>query len=203
MACVTRVRTTELPGARRAALADILTSAFVDDPTWAALGHSSRSRRERIMRLTFAGELRRSRRWATHSLAAITDDGAERGVAIAYPSQMWRRPHWSSVYELAALLGGPGAFIRGLQFNAAAERFHPSTPHVYLALLAVDPNHQREGIGSVLLNGVIEASGGLPVYLETAQARNLPYYEAFGFELQGEAPLPREGRLWALSRPAR
>ncbi|MGI8559796.1 MAG: GNAT family N-acetyltransferase [Solirubrobacteraceae bacterium] len=195
------MRTSELALASRERLVEILTRAFVDDPAWVALGHPSRRRRERIMRLTFSGEVRRARRWGSHSRASLAGDGRAVGVAIAYPSAVWRKPHYSAVYELAALLGGPGAFMRGLQFNTAAERLHPSTPHVYLALLAVDPADQGVGIGSAILGEVIEASAGLPVYLETARADNVAFYEARGFQVQGEAALARDGRLWGLSRP--
>lgn len=194
------VRTTELVLARREPLVNVLTRAFVDDPAWVSLGHPSKPRRERVMRLTFAGEVRRARRWASHSRAALADDDSALGVAIAYPSAVGRKAHWSSVFELAALMGGPGAFIRGCQLNAAAERFHPTSPHVHLALLAVDPPHQRAGIGSALVEGVLCASAGSSVYLEVTRADNVPFYEAFGFELLGEAALPRGERLWALGR---
>ncbi len=40
-----------------------------------------------------------------------------------------------------------------------------------------------------------------PVYLDTSNPANVPYYASFGFEETGRAPLPRGATLWFMRRP--
>lgn len=53
----------------------------------------------------------------------------------------------------------------------------------YVGFLAVDPDCQGQGVGSVLLQSVVDKADkeDLPVYLETGNPRNVPWYEKFGF----------------------
>lgn len=61
----------------------------------------------------------------------------------------------------------------------------------YLWFIGVDPECQNSGIGSELLNEVIEDSRlkQRAIYLETSTLRNLPWYEKFGFKIYYEADL--------------
>jgi GNAT superfamily N-acetyltransferase len=58
-------------------------------------------------------------------------------------------------------------------------------PHYYLWGLAVEPTHQRQGIGEALLSAVTEKADALdvPVYLETHDRSNVQYYQKRGFHL--------------------
>ena len=40
-----------------------------------------------------------------------------------------------------------------------------------------------------------------PVYLDTANPANVPYYVSAGFEEIGRAALPRGATMWFMSRP--
>ncbi len=61
----------------------------------------------------------------------------------------------------------------------------------YLWFIGVDPDYQNEGIGSVLLNEIIEDSEykKRPIYLETSTVKNIPWYKKFGFEIYHEVDL--------------
>jgi ribosomal protein S18 acetylase RimI-like enzyme len=58
-----------------------------------------------------------------------------------------------------------------------------SDTHWYLQLLGVDPEYQGQGFASRLLRGMLTRidEEGLPCYLETELAKNVPIYEHFGF----------------------
>ena len=61
----------------------------------------------------------------------------------------------------------------------------------YLWFIGVDPKYQGSGIGSQLMQEIIEDSRKqqLPIYLETSTVKNLPWYKKFGFEIYNELQL--------------
>src|SRR6202022_1505430 len=94
------------------------------------------------------------------------------GVAVTFDSEAWPPPEpLSTLLDAGAFaLAGPLAALRGLQADATMERAHFGEPHMYLWQLAVDPAHQRSGVGRALLSPVIADADDaeLPIYLETA-----------------------------------
>jgi GNAT superfamily N-acetyltransferase len=86
--------------------------------------------------------------------------------------------------------------------KAAHER-NMTEPHWFLHILGVDPARQGEGIGSALMEPVLRAadSDGLPCYLDTAQPRNVPFYQRHGFRILVEDVEPVSGlRYWTFRR---
>jgi ribosomal protein S18 acetylase RimI-like enzyme len=83
------------------------------------------------------------------------------------------------------------------------KRAHFREPHLYLWQLAVDPFAQRSGVGHALMARVIADADGAtrPIYLETANPANVPYYRSFGFVETGREKLPRGAPLWLMVRP--
>jgi len=69
---------------------------------------------------------------------------------------------------------------------SAKEAARPRSPHYYLSVLGVRPDHQSKGIGASLLLPTLEESDrkGIGAHLETANIRNLPFYERLGFRVQ-------------------
>lgn len=53
----------------------------------------------------------------------------------------------------------------------------------YVGFLAVDPDYQGQGVGCLLLQLVLDKADrdDLPIYLETSNPKNVPWYERFGF----------------------
>ena len=75
--------------------------------------------------------------------------------------------------------------------------------YVYVMIVGVDPEHQRQGFGSKLLRALIEESDrtGVPLYLETETEDNRRMYEHFGFALLREIVLPVvEVPMWEMLR---
>ena len=76
-------------------------------------------------------------------------------------------------------------------------------PHWYLALLAVDPQYQKQGYASKLLRPMLDKidSDNMPCFLETDSEKNYLMYQHFGFEIIDEYVMPKAGiRLWAMLR---
>ena len=94
----------------------------------------------------------------------------------------------------------------GMRYLRAIEHEHPADPLWYLAMLTVDPELQRSGIGSQLVAPVLERcdTEGVDAYLETQKHDNLAYYHRFGFETVNELRPGASGPpLWTMRRPAR
>lgn len=75
--------------------------------------------------------------------------------------------------------------------------------HWYLWGLGVDPSCQGHGIGGMLIQPVLAraASSGLPCYLETSNARNVPFYRKYGFTVVSEGVVPKSQLpVWAMLR---
>ncbi|MFP3988010.1 GNAT family N-acetyltransferase [Streptomyces sp. E11-3] len=67
---------------------------------------------------------------------------------------------------------------------------HPhDREHAYLMLIAAAPGRQGEGLGTALLDPVLERCDrdGVPAYLEASNARSRKLYERLGFAFTGSA----------------
>jgi GNAT superfamily N-acetyltransferase len=128
-------------------------------------------------------------------------DGGLAAVAATFGAGRYPPPaHTFLRYVPGFLLAGPGPIVRGLRTSSIQDKGHPHDEHVFLWFLAVDPAHQRKGLGRALLQTVFEHAEA-PVYLDTANPANVPYYASFGFEEIGRAPLPRGATMWFMRRP--
>jgi ribosomal protein S18 acetylase RimI-like enzyme len=64
---------------------------------------------------------------------------------------------------------------------------HPTEPHWFLPLIAVEPNWQNRSIGSALMKQAVAVcdEAGVPAYLESSNPRNISLYERIGFKVVG------------------
>ena len=138
-----------------------------------------------------------------------TTPGPVRGVAI------WLPPGAAHITPLRALRAGwvwiplrLGIAGMGRVFWAAHSlsdvyRRTALARHWHLSWLGVDPLHQRQGIGSALLQpGLARADAErLPCSLATFNAANVPFYQHHGFQVVAAGPGSR-GRLplWIMQR---
>jgi ribosomal protein S18 acetylase RimI-like enzyme len=110
-------------------------------------------------------------------------------------------------------LGAPAVPLLGRRLPHAIklletiERLHIHEPHWYLAVLAVDPEYQRRGIGAQLLEPVLSRcdADGLLAYLETQKPENVAWYRRFGFEVRDEVHVRGTGCApnWTMLREPR
>ncbi len=192
------VQTADVP-----VLTERLVRAFADDPV-ANFMFAGARRRRRGLHSFFTSQLRRQYLPGGH--VYTTADLA--GAAI------WGAPdrHRNGLAELAQLL--PTApflvsrrTVQALRLLFEVDGLHPKEPHWYLATLGTAPEHQGRGVGSALLQPVLDRADrdGMPAYLESSKERNVPFYARFGFEVVEELRThpdnPPMWRMWREPRP--
>ncbi len=180
--------------------AAVITDALLHDPGWLSVG-PDRAGHRRVVALRYhLAALKVMRRHGGPIYGAYRD-GALTGVAATFAAGLHPAPARTFArFVPPFLLAGPGPIVRGLRISAIQDRGHPEEEHVFLWFLAVDPRHQRGGVGRALLARVFEGAQA-PVYLDTANPANVPYYASAGFEEIGRAALPRGATMWFMVRP--
>jgi len=106
---------------------------------------------------------------------------------------------------LPRLLAATGTRMpRVLKYLSFLEKFDPEERHLHLGPFAVDPEFQRNGIGSHLLNYFSDYVDrqGVAAFLETNKATNVRLYKGYGFSTINEASL-FDVPTWFMWRPPR
>src|SRR3954454_4791036 len=183
---VVRLRDEQLPHASR-----VLARAFQDDPAWVWVIPDPERRAATLPWLFRVGfEVTSADVWTTRGVEGVARWLAPGGGALRLgPS-------------LRALVATPlrlrEATPRFLAYGRAVEtlraRVAPGS-HWYLAGIGVDPEEQRHGIGTALLETGLTGAprDRLPAVLLTNSERNLSFYRRNGFEVVSEGATPERG----------
>ncbi|WP_162908182.1 GNAT family N-acetyltransferase [Allorhizocola rhizosphaerae] len=175
-------------------LARTLAEAFDGDPVWAWMLPDTQRSRERL----FGALLRQA---IPHGHVYATHDG--QAVAMWSPPHAWKVP--TSAMLRAALpiaVAARARLPRLLGRLGEIERLHRLVPqnHWYLEFIGTSAAARGAGLGSALINHALEhVTGGLPIYLESSNPRNLTFYQRHGFHVMGEPPMrfgPPQWTLW-------
>ncbi|HYI67834.1 MAG TPA: GNAT family N-acetyltransferase [Candidatus Limnocylindrales bacterium] len=187
------------------AMAGTLARAFAHDPFYSFLAGDAPERGQR-MQDGWYGILR----FGSAGLAETYTTDEHAGVALWIPPGH-RGPSFIDSLRMTpsiARLAGWGRMREVTNAIAALEerhRHHAMRPHFYLSALGVEPDRQGEGIGTKLMEPVLERCRReeVPAYLETATARNVLLYERLGFDVVEELTLPNtDVHGWLMLRPA-
>ena len=187
---IRKARPSELP-----TVAAVLARAFYDDPamTWTfPKDHKRLAQADRFWRT-------RLHYMAEQDQIYVTDD-LSAAAAWTLPDR-WH-VSWKETAELGRMMLGPRLpkLFRGLQ---RLEHAHPhGPPHFYLAVIGTDPPSQGQGLGTALLEPVLELCDeeGVPAYLESSKERNVDFYSRFGFRVRDEIRLPGGPLMWPMWR---
>lgn len=187
-----------------AELSACLARAFDDDPVSHFLFPNERTHRvrlERYFRWQFAHVfLPKGESWTTDDLA---------GASLWIPP---RRPS-PSVFQALSQLATVTRILgrqtgRALRLLEQLDSVHPKVVHCYLGTIGTDPERQRSGIGSALMEVVLSRldQEAMPAYLESSKEENLSFYHRHGFEVTGEVgrsggDIPRIWLMWREPRP--
>jgi ribosomal protein S18 acetylase RimI-like enzyme len=182
------------------AAAGLITAALLHDPGWLAVGPKRTGHRRFVATRFHRAVLKVTDRYGGPIFGAFRN-GDLAGVAVTFAPGRYPPPRRTDLrYVFAFLAAGPGPIVRGLKTGAVQDQGHPTDEHAYLWFLAVDPTKQRSGVGRALLARVFEDAEA-PVYLDTSNPDNVPYYASAGFKEIGRGMLPRSTPMWFMRRP--
>ena len=177
----------------------ILGEAFADDPVTLWILRSRWLITVTMTRLAHAV-------YVPHGFVDYSTDGCGAAMWLPPGASAGLRGRDTAALALACLVAGrPAALARARAFGEAVSTAKPRTPHVYLFAIGVVPAAQGKGLGGALLRAGLAAvdRAGMPAYLESTKAANIPIYQRYGFELCDMPRLP-EGcpPLYPMWRPA-
>ena len=185
----------------------ILTKAFYKDPMFRYLGIETEKRSQiNADALKWFCDLS-LRNCLPYNRVYVTQ-GDIKGVAVWIPPGKSEMTIWQFIKMLLALPWKCGWHRLGrcLSLFYTLDRRHQqemTEPHWILNLLAVAPAYQGQGIGSLLLQPVLEQADreGIPCYLSTFNEQAVGFYKKHGFEVLWRGKFS-EGSpdLWTMKR---
>jgi GNAT superfamily N-acetyltransferase len=177
-------------------LAQALVRAFHDDPVMQYLLKPAKQAKGSglFFESTAKRDLEHGQVWTT--------PGIEGGALWSAPGQ-WRLGGTELLKMTPMVVRAFGTgLLKALKTLSIVEKVHPTEPHWYLGVLGTDPATQGKGIGSALLQPVLDMcdTEGLPAYLESSKDRNVPFYARHGFTVTREVQLSDGPKLWCMWR---
>lgn len=173
------------------ALAVTLAEAFCDDPVWNWLLPAF-ERKRRLFAVLLRHAVPKGHVYTVQSLQAVT---------IWSPPGEWKLPLSAMARQALPMVHAAGAGLpRLLTRLGEIEKLHEKVPqqHWYLDFIGTSNKSRGQGLGSLLLQAGLRH--GLPVYLESSNARNLSFYKRHGFEVTGQPAMKSGPPQWTLWR---
>lgn len=160
---------------------DLLSTAFNDNLSVNYIVCQDDKRQQRIRALmdySFEVCYRFGKVW-------LSDD-SKACALILYPHQ--KKTTLVSIWldvKLILTAVGIGGIKKALDREAKIKAKQPKIPMVYLWFIGVSPLYQHQGMGSKLLQQVLDEAKRInrPVFLETSVLSNITWYERFGFKV--------------------
>jgi ribosomal protein S18 acetylase RimI-like enzyme len=180
----------------------MMARAFDDDPVITWIFPDEQMRRRRVPSF-FAVSMRGS--GLRHEGTELLLSGNQiAGCANWLPPGAWSPALWRQLLALPGYARSLGSRlgVASLTYNALLT-VHPRPPHWYLAGIGTDPPLQGTGVGSELMRSRLVRcdAAGMPAYLESSKASNVPFYERHGFSVTRELTIPGGGpTLWLMWR---
>lgn len=168
----------------------MLSEAFCNDPLWFALLKDTPEKLPLVFGVPIKYTLKYGKIYAPNRDIL--------GAAIWLPSGYLNMNFWHLIRSGAIAEGmklGPDLGKKIAQLNEVIEQDRKNhselkNPYIYLMALGVTPTHQKNGIGSELVQKMIKKlPPGIPLYLETDTEANVRFYERLGFGVLKEVRL--------------
>ncbi|GAA2514841.1 GNAT family N-acetyltransferase [Streptomyces longisporus] len=182
----------------------LLDEAFQDDPvsSWVFPGGEYRRTTHHRLMDAFTGIV------FDEGRIDVTEDGSACALWLSVPAGEHEAAEDAADDGAARLRAAvdPGNERIELIARLTAEIHPAGRAHEYLWMIGVTPERQGEGIGSALVQHVLDRCDreGLPAYLEASSARSRVLYERLGFEFTGRPlDLPNGPQMWPMWREPR
>ncbi|POX55588.1 GNAT family N-acetyltransferase [Streptomyces sp. Ru71] len=176
----------------------LLDEAFLDDPVsaWVFPGEEYRRRTHRRLMGAFT-DIVLGEGWID-----LSDDLAACALWLSVPGGEHGEDEGPAELRQAVDPGNERVELIG-RLTAGV---HPGErAHLYLWMIGVAPERQGEGLGTALIEHVLQRCDreGLPAYLEASNVRSRALYERLGFAVMGDLDLPDGPRMWPMWREPR
>lgn len=181
----------------REAVTRLLDDAFQNDPvsSWVFPDAEDRRRTHPLLMGAFLGIVLEA------GYVDVTEDGSACALWLSVPAEAHEEDE-----------GGPAQIREAVdpdnerieQIAQLTAQVHPSgTAHEYLWMIAASPERQGEGLGTALIQHVLDRCDRehLPAYLEASSARSRTLYERLGFTFMDRTlDLPDGPPMWPMWR---
>ena len=137
-----------------------------------------------------------------HDEVYIASNGAGAAMWVPPGEKLHIRPSLGMLWNLWWRFG-IRSILRLFRLMSQMEQYHPKDQHYYLLAIGVRPESRGQGIGSALLEHVLQQCDRQKAvaYLENSNPLNLAFYQRHGFEVRSKIDLPRNGpSLWLMYR---
>jgi hypothetical protein len=170
--------------------ADLLARAFQNDPLMIYFVPNQEKRR-RLLPVLFRIVVRYCLRYGIIYTTPDLD-----GLVCCLPPGQTKtigRLACASLSGIPVQLGLAGLwrFLHASTYTGSAHKQAAPGIHWYIWVLGIDPDRQGHGFGGHLLQAVqkLVLAEGLPCYLDTQNARNVPFYQQHGFRQVNETQI--------------
>lgn len=190
------------------AASKVLGDSFQNDPVFC--NFASQDERRKFGTIQWIGRL--MLQYAHHHHTVYTTSERMKGVAI------WIPPGQFPLNDLRLFLSGAYALpfklrsskiLKFISLSNKIEELHKVNvpqPHWYLLMLGVDPAYQNQGVGSSLMQPILEKADreNMPCYLETSTEKGVRFYQRHNFEIVETIDFPQDGfQVWTMIRQPR
>jgi ribosomal protein S18 acetylase RimI-like enzyme len=182
-------------------LTNVLSRAFYNDPYYVHIMPNDKKRISQIQ-------------WWMRILLKYTQKNGTIYVTADYAGiAMWLGPNNPTLDNIQLALAGLilypfkigiRSFINMLDVSTQWEKEHgkQNKKHYYLMVIGVDPDVQRKGIGSQLMEDILTKADNekLDCYLETVTSENLLFYQKHNFEIVKNEKFGHGYQYWIMKR---
>jgi len=184
---------------RQAEAIDIWRKAFAEDPMFQSLFQGESQTEADALRRDFCSFILNKGILLRGQLIGVCENGVLKCAAcIEHPGSMTGaglllRPRFLCDAFGLFLRMPRRSFTLMNRYMRLTQSVRPPSPHHYLVLIGVDPDHQGRGFGRLLLEHIHELVDWDPVTsgigLDTENPDNVKLYERFGYRLTAAKPL--------------
>jgi ribosomal protein S18 acetylase RimI-like enzyme len=137
-----------------------------------------------------------------HNEVYIVGDGLGAAMWVPPEAKLNIRPNLATLWNLWRRFG-VRSILRLSRLISMMEKQHPKDHHYYLLAIGVRPESRGQGIGSALLEHILNQCDRrkMGAYLENSNSLNLTLYERHGFKVRYKIDLHHNGpSLWLMYR---
>lgn len=157
----------------------ILSKSFKEDPHMIWILEKSKHKRK--FEITLEYQIRAA---INSGVALITNDGLGVSLWETEKKEKFTFEYLKRNFFFITRLGIKST-IRAMNDQEISEKYHTADTFFYLSSVGVLPEAQGKGLGSKLMNPVLEycAENNITIYLETGNPKNVEIYKKKGFVL--------------------